>query len=168
MTSRLLSRSHEILAILLMFTVAATGLSYQVSPDVQNSGVEGQFMAAASGMEPDTVHKEVGQSVHIKAKIKNIGSVEATYIIIAKYRMEGTDDWVQCGIEDLRLEPGTYETMLISTVLCCDEMAGAYFDIKLLLYDAGTETLLDEAVMERAWYVEESVPEGSIYDYWIE
>ena len=58
--------------------------------------------------------------------------------------------------------------MLIGTVLCNEEMAGVYFDLLLVLYDAGTERVLDEKVMERAWYVNENVPEGTIYDLWVE
>lgn len=168
MTSKIQSNSHVVLAIMLMFTITVTGLSYKINPAVDVAGVEGQFMAAASGTEPDTLHKEVGQYVQVKARVKNIGGVSATYLIIAKYRAEGTDDWIQCGLEDLSLEPETYETMLIGTVLCNEEMAGMYFDLLLVLYDAGTERVLDEKVMERAWYVNENVPEGTIYDLWVE
>ena len=168
MTSKIQSNTHVILAIMLMFTITVTGLSYKVNPALETTGVDGQFMAAASGTEPDTVHKEVGEYVHVKARVKNIGGVSATYLIIAKYKAEGTDDWIQCGLEDLMLEPDTYETMLIGTVLCNEEMAGTYFDLLLVLYDAGTERVLDEKVMERAWYVNENVPEGTIYDLWVE
>jgi hypothetical protein len=168
MTSKIQSNTHVILAIALMFTITVTGLTIKVNPALQTAGVEGQFMAAASGMETDTVHKEVGEYVHVKARVKNIGSVSATYLIIAKYRAEGTDDWVQCGLEDLRLEPETYETMLVGIVQCTDEMAGMYFDLLLVLYDAGSERVLDERVMERAWFVNENVPEGTIHELWVE
>ena len=168
MTSKIQSNSHVILAIALMFTVTLTGLTYKVNPALQTAGVEGQFMAATSGMEPDTVHKEVGEYVHVKARVKNVGSVSATYLVIAKYRAEGTDGWTQCGLEDLRLEPETYETMLVGTVQCTEEMVGTYFDLLLVLYDAGTERVLDDKVMERAWFVNENVPEGTIHELWVE
>ena len=168
MTSKIQSNSHVVLAIMLMFTITVTGLSYKINPALDVAGVDGQFMAAASGTEPDTVHKEVGEYVHVKARVKNIGSVSATYLVIAKYRAEGTDDWIQCGLEDLRLEPETYETMLVGTVQCTDEMAGMYYELLLVLYDAGTERVLDEEVMERAWFVNENVPEGTIHELWVE
>jgi hypothetical protein len=47
-------------------------------------------------------------------------------------------------------------------------MAGKYFDVKFILYEAETETALDEKEIDRAWYVKEIVVLGSIDVFWIE
>jgi len=98
----------------------------------------------ASAVEYQTLEKEVGQSIQFKAKVKNTGNVETTYLIFAKWREDGTEEWESDGFADVRLSPGHYETLVVGSVECMEEMAGKYFDVKFLLYDYETETLLDE------------------------
>jgi hypothetical protein len=60
------------------------------------------------------------------------------------------------------------ETMIIGGIECTESMAGKYFDVKFILYEAETETALDEKEIDRAWYVKEIVVLGSIDGFWIE
>lgn len=46
-------------------------------------------------------------------------------------------------------------------------MAGKYFDVQFLLYDAHTEKLLDHIALESAWYVSEPIIAGSIIGNWV-
>jgi hypothetical protein len=144
MTSKTVPRAYELLAILLMVTVSITGLTFQGKPRVEDSGTSGQFVPMASAMEePQILEKEVGQLVHFKAKIKNTGNKETTYVT-------------------------HMETMIIGGVECTESMAGKYFDVKFILYETETETALDEKEIDRAWYVKEIVVLGSIDLFWIE
>ena len=169
MTSKTVTRAYELLAILLMVTVSVAGLTFQGITQPEDSETSGQFVPMASAMEePQILEKEVGQMVHFKAKIKNTGNRETTYVIVVKWREDGTEEWESGGLEDMRLAPEHMETMIIGGVECCEWMAGKYFDVKFILYDAETETALDEKEIDRAWYVKEIVVLGSIYGFWIE
>jgi hypothetical protein len=169
MSSKTIPRAYELLAILLMITVSVMGLTFQGTPHSGDSGASGQFVPMASAMEePQILEKEVGQLVHFKAKIKNNGNKETTYVIVVKWREDGTEEWESGGLEDLRLAPEHMETMIIGGVECTESMAGKYFDVKFILYEAETETALDEKEIDRAWYVKEIVVLGTIYGFWIE
>jgi len=169
MTSKTVPRAYELFAILLMVTVSVAGLTFQGIPRIEDSGTSGQFVPMASAMEePQILEKEVGQLVHFKAKIKNTGNKETTYVIVVKWREDGTEEWESGGLEDLRLAPEHMETMIIGGVECGEDMAGKYFDVKFILYEAETETALDEKEIDRAWYVKEIVVLGSIDGFWIE
>ena len=169
MTSKTVPRAYELLAVLLMVTVSVAGLTIQGVTRFEGSGASGQLVPMASAMEePQVLEKEVGQLVHFKAKIKNTGNKETTYVIVVKWREDGTEEWESGGLEDLRLAPEHMETMIIGGVECTESMAGTYFDVKFILYEAETETALDEKEIDRAWYVKERVVLGSIYGFWIE
>ena len=169
MTSKTIPRAYEILAILLMITVSVTGLTFQTMHQSGELGVTGQFVLMASATEePQTLEKEVGQLVNFKARIKNNGNQETIYIIVAKWREHGTEEWESGGLEDLRLAPGEMETMVVGGVECCESMTGKYFDVKFILYDAETERVLDDHEIDRAWFVKEIVVLGTIYGCWIE
>jgi hypothetical protein len=169
MSSKTIPRAYELLAILLMIAISVTGLTFQGTPQSGDSGVSGQFIPMASAMEePQILEKEVGKLVHFKAKIKNTGNKETTYVLVVKWREDGTEEWESGGLEDLRLAPEHMETMIIGGVVCTESMARKYFDVKFILYEAETETALDEKEIDRAWYVKEIVVLGTIYGFWIE
>ncbi len=169
MTSKTVPHAYELFAILLMVTVSIAGLTFQGIPRVEDWGSSGQFVPMASAMEePQILEKEVGQMVHFKAKIKNTGNRETTYVIVVKWREDGTEEWESGGLEDLRLPPEHMETMIIGGVECGEWMAGKYFDVKFILYEAETEAALDMKEIDRAWYVKEILVLGSIDGFWIE
>jgi hypothetical protein len=76
---------------------------------------------------------------HFKAKIKNTGNKETTYAIVGKRREGDTEEWESGGKKDLRLAPEHMETMIIGGIECTESMAGKYFDVKFILYEAETE-----------------------------
>jgi len=159
---------YKILAISLMFTVFSTGLVQQVLPHSDESGASGLITVPAFATETQTLEKEVGQNAHFKAKIENTGNGETTYIIVAKWREHSTDGWESDYLADLRLGPGQSETLVVGGVECTETMMGKYFDVKFILYDSETETVLDEKVIDRAWHVKEMVVAGNIISFWIE
>jgi hypothetical protein len=119
-------------------------------------------------MEIQTLEKEIDQCVQFKAKVKNTGNMETTYIIVAKWREHGSEEWESDGIADVRLSPGQAEILVVGSTECTDTMTGRYFDVKFILYDHETETMLDEKVIESAWHVNEILVTGSIINFWIE
>lgn len=68
--------------------------------------MSGQIILPASAMEPQTLEKEVGQTIHFKACVKNIGNVEATYVIVVEWRVDGAEAWESGGNADVRLLHG--------------------------------------------------------------
>jgi len=167
-SSRTLLKGQQILILFLTATLSTTGLIYQVKPNSEPPRRAGRIIAMASAVEYQTLEKEVGQSIQFKVKVKNTGNVETTYLIFAKRREDGTEEWESDGFADVRLSPGHYEALVVGSVECMEEMAGKYFDVKFLLYDYETETLLDEKEIDRAWHVKETIVTGTIISYWIE
>jgi hypothetical protein len=47
-------------------------------------------------------------------------------------------------------------------------MMGKFFDAKFVLYDAETMNVLDEKVLDKAWYVSEYIVTGSIINFWVD
>lgn len=169
MSSKTVLRTYEILAILLMLAISVTGLTFQGIDPLGDSGKSGQIVPMASATEgAHTLEKEVGQTVHFKAQIKNTGNQDTTYFIVVKWCVDGTEEWESGGLEDIRLAPWEMETMLIGSLECSEWMAGKYFDVKFILYDAETERALDEKVIDKAWFVKEIVILGLIDGFWIE
>ena len=168
MSTKASNGAHAVLAMLLMLTFSVAGVVFRGLPNSAESGVSGQIipMAQATGEQP--LEKEVGQNVHFKAKVKNNGQVEATYVVVAYWREDGTEEWVSGGIADARLAPEQSETLVIGWIECTETMVGKYFDVKFVLYDAETERVLDEKVIEWAWLVKEKAVQGIIAGYWIE
>jgi hypothetical protein len=167
-STRKLPAAHQILAIMLLAVFSITGLSYRGAPISEDSAATGQIILQASATEPQTLEKEVGQIVHFKACVKNTGNVEATYIIIAQWRVDGADTWESGGIADISLLPGHYETLYVGGVECTEAMMGEYFDVKFILYDHETENLLDQKEIDKAWHVKETIVTGAITSFWIE
>jgi len=66
------------------------------------------------------------------------------------------------------LGPGQYETLVVGSVTCTEAMMGQFFDAKFVLKDAETMNVLDEKVLDKAWYVSEYIVSGSIISFWIE
>ena len=103
-----------------------------------------------------------------RLKLKTPGTWRRHNIIVAKWREDGTEAWESGGLEDVRLAPMQIETLVLGGVECTESMAGKYFDVKFVLYDTETESVLDEKEIDRAWFVKEIVVLGTIYGCWIE
>jgi len=134
------------------------------------SALRGEIVTPAWAMEPQILEKDAGQCVSFSAKVKNTGEVNATYVIVAKWKEHGTEEWETVGVEDgIHLSPGQYsEIFILGYVECTEGMRGKYFDAKFILYDAETETMLDEKYVPEAWLVRSMVVQGAIAGYWLE
>lgn len=169
MSAKILPRATEALAIVMIAMVGFTvtpmvfqGALLRIEPETSGEIVP---MALA---EYTTVEKEVGDIVVINVKVKNTGNVVATYVVRVWWCEDGTDDWEPCGIEDKTLLPGAHDIFEVGEVECTEEMMGKYFDVKIVLYEAGTENALDDDVLDKAWYVNEVIILGTIVEFWIE
>ena len=167
MTTKILPSGYEMLTVLMVLSVAVSGLAINGTLFVENDATNGQIIPLASASEPETLEKEVGQTVHFKVKVKNTGTVEAVYIVVAMWREHGTEEWEPNCIEDVWLSPSDYELIMLDGILCTEEMVDKYFDVKFVLYDS-EENVLDDKTIENAWYVKEKVIQGVIYEFWIE
>ena len=168
MSTRNLPAPYQVLAIMLMAVVSITGLVYRGTPQTEESAVSGQIILPTSATEPQTLEKEVGQTVHFKACVKNTGNVETVYVIVAEWRTDGTEAWTSAGIADVSLLPGHYETLYIGGIECTEAMMGKHFDVRFTLYDYPAEQLLDQKEIDKAWHVKETVITGTITGFWIE
>jgi len=157
---------QAILPIVAVLTVTSTVLSFQ---GLQNVGKSGMLVSTVWAIETTTIEKEVGQSVYFKAKIKNTGTVETTYIVVAEHREHGTEEWETVGHAEATLSPGTYsEILVLGYVSCTEAMIGKYYDARFRLFDAETEEPLDQKVIPEAWHVQASLASGNIVECWIE
>lgn len=157
---------QAILPILAALMVTSTVLSYQ---GLLSTGKSGALVSSVWAMEFAPVEKEVGQSVCFKAKVKNTGTVEATYIIAAEFKEHGTEEWQTVGHGDATLIPGEYsEVFILGYVSCTEAMVGKYYDVRFVLYDAETEEPLDQKLIPEAWCVQASLALGTIAECWIE
>lgn len=168
MTNRGSSHAFKILVILLISAVSMGALNLQGTLRYEGPRVSGQIIPLASAMEAQALEKDVGQGVCFKAKVKNSGNVDTTYLIVVHWREDGADAWESGGLADATLSPGEYETLAVGCVECTEAMMGRHFDVRFALYEHGTETLLDEKEIDRAWHVKETMVDGSIIDFWIE
>ena len=168
MSNRALPAITPVIAVITMVAISMTAMSYQALPNSDQPAISGAIISTASAMEYDTIQKEVGQEVHIMAEIRNTGEVETVYVIAAKWRQEGTEEWETAGVADARLSPGQLETLVVGFVECGENMVNKYFDVKLILYQAETEKALDEKMILRAWYVNEIVVGGAVTGFWVE
>jgi len=166
MSTKVLPRGQEVLAILLLVAISISGVAIP-SMNFNDTGISGQIAPMALAMEPEVLEKEIGQTVHFSAKIMNDGNVETVYIIVVLWCEYGTEEWDEAGIEDMVLNPDNYETMSVGGVTCAEWMAGKYFNVKFILYDA-EYNVLDDAFIEKAWYVKEKVIQGKISGFWVE
>lgn len=166
MSTKVLPRGQEVLAILLLVAVSMSGIAVS-DVDFYDTGVSGQLVPMASATGPEVLEKEIGQTVHFSATIMNDGNVETVYIIVVLWCEHGTEEWDEAGLEDMVLCPDNYETMTVGGVTCAEWMAGKYFDVKFILYDDEYH-VLDDALIENAWYVKEKVIQGKISGFWVE
>lgn len=127
---------------------------------------QGSLIPLASATE-ESLTKEVGDVIYFKAKVKNTGSVETGYIIVAKWAEHGTGEWETACTEDLWLEPGGYGHVELGCLELVEGMVGKYFDVKFMLYEYESGQLLDERTVEMAFYVEEPIVAGSIIESWV-
>ena len=168
MSNRALPTVTPILAVVSMIAISMTVLNYQALLYSGEQGISGRFITPAWAMESETLEKEVGQSVHFKAEVINTGDVETTYLIVAKWSEDGTEEWETAGLADVRLSPGQSETLVIGGFECTEWMMNKYFDVKFILYECEAETVLDEKVIDKAWHVKEIVVSGTLTGFWIE
>ena len=120
-------------------------------------------------LESQTVEKEVDQYVHIKARIKNTGEDETSYLIIVKFSEDDFEAWEKVGLIDVKLSTGTEsDILLLGKVKCSEAMIGKYFDVKVIVYRHETETVLDAKEIDKAWYVKETTASGAVTDLWID
>lgn len=120
-------------------------------------------------LDVETVEKEVGHYVHINARIKNTGEVDTCYLIIAKISEDGVDAWEKVGLADVELSPGAEsDTILVGKVQCREAMVGKYYDVKVLVYRCGTESVLDEQELDKAWHVAAVTASGAVTDLWVD
>jgi len=156
-----------VVPVLVAVALASAAFSFD---GLLSSGLRGEIATTAWAMEPETLEKNAGQFVVFSAKVKNTGSVNATYVIMAKWREHGTEEWETVGVEDgISLSPGQCsEIFILGQVECAEGMSGKYFDAKFILYDADTETILDEKYVPEAWFVRSLSVQGIIAGYWLE
>ena len=157
-----------VIAVITMVAISMTALSFQALPQSDEPGISGAIISPASAMEYQTIEKEVGQVVHIMAEIKNTGDVETVFVIVAKWREFGTEEWETAGIADAVLSPGHLETLVVGYIECTETMVNKKFDVKLILYQAETEKVLDEKAIELAWHVKEIAVSGTLTGFWVE
>jgi hypothetical protein len=150
------------LAIAILSTISVTGEQI-----ITYASVSDQYLENPS--EYSTVEKVVGQYVHIKAKVKNTGDIEACYLIVAKWREDGSMEWEKAGIADVKLCPGTdSDVLLVGKILCEESMMGKCFDVKFVVYTLNKEFVLDEEEIDKAWCVTEGEINGTLTDFWVE
>ncbi len=166
MAARTLSLTPKVLALVLLASM--TGLVYQGFQLPERDGASGRIVPMVYATELETQEKDVGDYVHFKVKVKNTGNVEATFIVCVYWSEDGLGEWEPDGLEDVRLGSDHYETLVVGSVECTEAMMGKFFDVKFVLYDAEAETVLDEKIIERAWYVSEVIVSGSIINFWVE
>jgi hypothetical protein len=149
-----------ILVVLAIVLVGSEGFS---------TGKRGQLISQTWAMETGHLEKEAGENVILKAKVKNTGDANATYIIAVEIKEHGTDYWEPVGLEDMTLSPGEYsEILVLGTISCTESMEGKYYDIRFVLYDAETEAILDQKYIPEAFNVTSTLPSGTIAAIWIE
>ena len=111
----------------------------------------------------------MGQYVHNNVRIKNTGAGETCYLIIAKISEDGVNAWEKAGVADVQLSPGAEsDTLLVGKVKCGEAMAGKYFDVKVLVYQCETESVLDETEIDKAWHVTADTASGAVTDLWVD
>jgi hypothetical protein len=153
---------------LVLLVMAASALNIQGLLRVGEQGTSGMIVASAWATT-EALEKDVGQEVCFKAKIQNTGDVNATYLIVAKWCEDGESSWETAGQADVTLAPGEYsEVLIVGSLNCVEEMKGKHFDVKFILYDHETETLLDQEELDKAFYVRTTIINGAIHECWIE
>jgi hypothetical protein len=111
--------------------------------------------------------KQVGENVFIKVKIENTGNCEAVFLLEVKLREHGGEFWETIFLEDLVLDPSHYKIIEFEGMKCDEEMIDKHYDIKFVLIDPESDQVLDEEIIEQAWYVQKSIISASIIGYWI-
>jgi hypothetical protein len=154
--------------VLVLLVMAASTLNLQGLLHVNDQGASGMIVTSAWATT-EVLEKDVGQEVCFKAKIKNTGDVEATYLIVAKWCEDGESSWETAGQADITLAPGEYsEVLIVGSIDCTEDMKGKHYDVKFILYDHETKTLLDQEELDKAFYVRTTMISGAIHECWIE
>ena len=104
--------------------------------------------------------KKPGDTISFNVKIVNTDVEAVDYIVKVMYAERGLDDWELADMEICGLEPVAYKYVELGGLELSEEMAGKCYDVLFQLVDAETGVLLDEAVLEKAWYVEEAHSSG--------
>jgi len=111
--------------------------------------------------------KRPGDTVSFKVKITNTGTQDTPYLVVVKVAEHGSGAWETAAEADAELAPGEYLHVEVGGLEVTEEMAGKYYDALFLLLDGESGEALDDAVLERAWYVEEPIVAGSIVSKWV-
>jgi len=159
-------KRRAIAPVLVTLVILALTFTLAVGDIIFRPEKAGALIPMAQATETQLT-KKPGDTVNFKVKIMNTGTKATGYIVKVKYAEHGTSEWETAILEDSSLEPGAYKQMELGALELSKEMAGKYYDAQFLLMDAETGTLLDEAVLEKAWYVEEPITAGSIIDRWV-
>ena len=160
-------KRRAIAPVLVTLFIVALTFTLAVGDIILRPEKAGTLIPMASAGGETQLTKKPGDTVNFKVKIMNTGTKTTGYIIKVKYAEHGTNEWETAILEDTNMEPGAYKQMELGTLELSEEMTGKYHDALFLLIDAETGTLLDEAVLEKAWYVEEPITAGSIIDRWV-
>ncbi|MFH2111189.1 MAG: hypothetical protein ABIJ47_08030 [Candidatus Bathyarchaeota archaeon] len=159
-------KRRAIAPLLVTLIILALTFTLAVGDIILRPEKAGSLIPMAQATETQLT-KKPGDTVNFRAKIMNTGTKATGYIIRVKYAEHGTGQWETAALEDTSLEPGAYKHMELGALELTEEMAGKHYDALFQLMDAETGTLLDEAVLEKAWYVEEPITAGSIIDRWV-
>ena len=145
---------------IITFTIAI-GTTLQNQPTKS-----GRLIPIAYAVE-DQLIKQVGENVYIKVKIENTGTCENVFLLEVKLREHGGEFWETLFLEDMVLDPSQYRIFEFEGVNCGEEMIDKHYDIKFVLIDPESDQVLDEEIVEQAWYVQKSIISASIIGYWI-
>ena len=163
-----LSGLKTLLTVLAVVATTVSLLNIQGLVNLERSGTSGEIVSETWAMT-EVLEKDVGETVCFKAKIKNTGNVNTTYLIAAKWCEDETSSWETVGHVEVTLAPGEIsEIFIVGNVDCTEEMKGKYFDAKFILYDKETENILDQKELNKAFYVKSAIITGNIYSFWLE
>jgi hypothetical protein len=150
----------------LFLVIITLSVAISASHQLTSPQKSGQLIPMAYAIN-DQLTKQVGENVYFKVKIENTGTVESVYLLEVKIREHGTEIWETLFLEDIVVEPTEYGVIEFGSMKCVEEMIGKHYDIKFLLSDPESDSILDEETVEQAWYVQEAVISASIIGYWI-
>jgi hypothetical protein len=154
-------RAFAPVLVTLIIIVFAVALSGTVAP------LHGGSLMPVAYATETQLTKRPGDTVNFKVKITNTGTQATGYVVVVKVAEHGSGAWETAAEADAELAPGEYLHLELGGLEVTEEMAGKYYDALFLLLDGESGETLDEATLERAWYVEEPVVAGSIVAKWV-
>jgi hypothetical protein len=156
-----------IASIITTLFLAIITFSIAIGTTLQNQPAKSGRLIPVAYAVDDQLIKQVGEKVYIKVKIENTGTVESVFLLEVKLREHGGEFWETLFLEDMVLDPSQYRIIEFEGMSCCEEMIDKHYDIKFVLIDPESDQVLDEEIVEQAWYVQKSIISASIIGYWI-